>query len=77
MSEQEKLNIIKNFKKGDKVKAKIWDNIIGIDEIEMDFDSLDEKPRYVNLKNHIHKSRFNPNGRIDSYWIHINKLILN
>ena len=76
MSEGEKITMLKKLKKGDKVKAKIGDNIIGYDILEMEFDSLDEGTKSVGLIHKIRKSRFNPKGRVDCYRLELNNLEL-
>ncbi|KKQ18215.1 MAG: hypothetical protein US31_C0007G0021 [Berkelbacteria bacterium GW2011_GWA1_36_9] len=75
MSEQEKIEKVKKLKKGDKVKAKIGDYVVGFDNYEMEFEALDNYSNCVKLKHKISQSRYNPKGRVDNYFIPIGKLI--
>lgn len=75
MSEQEKVERAKKLKKGDKVKAKIGDYVIGFEDYEMEFESLDDQKSHVSLRHHISKCRYVPNGRIDNYLIPVNRLV--
>lgn len=67
---------VNELKKGDIIRARLGSSIIGFDEVELVYDGPDEKPGYINANMIIKKSRFNPKGRIDHYWLPFNRLLL-
>jgi|GEM_PF-2395096 len=77
MSEEEKWEQVKKLNVGDKVIAKIGDHIIGVDELEMEYYDRDEDKKMVYAKFNIPKSRYNPRGRVDNYYLPLNRIVLN
>jgi hypothetical protein len=76
MTDDEKWEKVKKLNVGDKIIAKIGDHIIGVDELEMEYYDRDENKKMVYARFYIRKSRFNPKGRVDNYYLPLNRIIL-
>lgn len=66
---------IRKLRKGDKVKARLGDHIIGFDIVEMEISDIDFDKNCIRLRRQIPKSRYNPKGRIDNYLLEFRHLV--